>query len=117
MSSFVIAAPEVLAAASQDFAGIGSAIRAANAAAAGSTTRVLAAAGDEVSAAISDVFGGYAQQYQALSARAALFGEQFVQAVHWAAGAYAGAEAANVSPLQALVQQAQSLAVFSPWGT
>jgi hypothetical protein len=48
MSSFVIASPEVLASASQDLSGIGSAIRAANVAAAPSTTSVVAAAGDGV---------------------------------------------------------------------
>jgi hypothetical protein len=41
--SFVIASPDVLASASSDLAGIGSAIREANAAAAGSTTSVVAA--------------------------------------------------------------------------
>ncbi len=57
MSSYVIALPEGLATASSDLTGIGSAIRAANAAAATSTTQVLAAGGDEVSAAIAALFG------------------------------------------------------------
>ena len=50
--SFVIAAPEMVASAASDLAGIGSMISEANGAAATSTTVVIAAAGDEVSAAI-----------------------------------------------------------------
>jgi hypothetical protein len=63
MSSFVFASPDVLASASRDLTGIGSAIRAANAAAAGSTTGIAAEAGDEVSAAVSALFGGYGRQF------------------------------------------------------
>jgi hypothetical protein len=66
--SSVIAGPEALAAASAHLGEIGSAVRQATAAAAYSTTQVLPAAQDEVSAAISARFGDYAQEYQALSA-------------------------------------------------
>ncbi|WP_016720276.1 PE domain-containing protein, partial [Mycobacterium tuberculosis] len=45
--SFVVAAPEVVVAAASDLAGIGSAIGAANAAAAVPTMGVLAAGADE----------------------------------------------------------------------
>ncbi len=79
--SFVVAAPEVVVAAASDLAGIGSAIGAANAAAAVPTMGVLAAGADEVSAAVADLFGAHAQAYQALSAQAALFHEQFVHAM------------------------------------
>ncbi len=79
MSSFVLVSPEVVGTASSDLTGIGSAIRSANAAAAGSTTSVLAAAQDEVSAAVSQVFGNYAREFQSLSAQATLFHDQFVQ--------------------------------------
>ena len=103
MSPFVLISPEVVTTASSDLNGIGSAIRSANAAAAGSTTSVLAAAQDEVSAAISKLFGGYAQEFQSLSAQAALFHEQFVQSLTSGAGAYASAEAANSDPLTTLV--------------
>ena len=70
MSSFVMVSPEVLSAASSDMSGIGSAVRSAHAFAAGSTTSVLAAAGDEVSAAVSELFDGYAREYQAVAAQA-----------------------------------------------
>jgi len=111
MSSFVIAQPEVMAAASSDLTGIGSSISAANAAAAPATTSVVAAAEDEVSAVISELFGGYARQYQALSAQVALFHEQFVQALSSGGLAYAAAEAANALPLQGVEQGLQSLIV------
>ena len=64
--SFVSVAPEMVAAAAADLAGIGSAISAANAAAAVPTTEVVAAAADEVSAAIAALFGAHAQEYQAI---------------------------------------------------
>ena len=62
---------------------------------------VLAAGADEVSAAITTIFAAHAQAYQALSAQAATFHQQFVQLMHAGAGSYASAEAANASPLQA----------------
>jgi PE family len=73
MSSFVIIGPEALAAASTDLTDIGSAIRAAATAASPSTTQLLPAAADEVSAPIAALFGTHAQQYQALSEKASAF--------------------------------------------
>ncbi|SPM28020.1 Mycobacterium terramassiliense ORFan [Mycobacterium terramassiliense] len=99
--SFVIAAPETVAAAASDLARIGSTISAANAAAAAPTASVLPAAADEVSAAISSSFGSYAQRYQALSAQVAAVHNEFVQLLRGGAQQYAAAEAANASPLQA----------------
>ncbi|RFZ13576.1 PE family protein [Mycobacterium marinum] len=98
--SFVVASPEYVAAAASDLADIGSALSTANAAAA-PTIEVLAAGADEVSAAIAAFFGAHAQSYQALSEQASAFHLQFVQAMTAGAGAYAGAEAVNASPLQA----------------
>jgi hypothetical protein len=93
----------MVAEAAGSLAGIGSAINGANAAAA-STTQLLPAASDEASGATSALFGGYAQEYQALSAQMALFHDQFVQALTSGAGMYAVTEAANASPLQTLEQ-------------
>ncbi|WP_152408445.1 PE family protein, partial [Mycobacterium tuberculosis] len=59
--SFVIAAPEAIAAAATDLASIGSTIGAANAAAAANTTAVLAAGADQVSVAIAAAFGAHGQ--------------------------------------------------------
>ena len=102
--SYVIAAPDMLAASAADVAGIGSSLSEANTAAAASTTRVIAAAEDEVSAAIASLFSGHAQAFHALSAQAADFHSQFVQALNAGARAYASSEAANAGPLQTLAQ-------------
>src|SRR5271166_4424510 len=99
--SFVIAAPELVTAAATDLASLGSALSAANAAAATQTTGVLAAAEDEVSAAIASMFSAHGQGFQALAGQAAAFHEQFVQAVTAGAGSYVGAEAANVAAFTA----------------
>ena len=67
--SFVIAVPEFVASAATDLSNIGSGLSAANAAAVAPTTAVVAAAGDEVSAAIASLFSGHAKEFQALGAR------------------------------------------------
>ena len=97
--SYVIAAPEMMAAAAGDLATIGSDLRAAHTAAAAQTTGMLAAAEDEVSAAIAAVFSAHGQGFQALGAQAAAFHAQFVQALKSSAGPYASVEAANLSAL------------------
>ena len=98
--SFVAAAPEIMTSAAKDLADIGSALTAANRAAVTQTTGVLSAAEDEVSAAIAALFSAHGQGFQALSAQAAAFHDQFVQALTAGAGSYVGAEAANASLLQ-----------------
>lgn len=102
--SCVIAAPEMITAAAADLAAMGSAVTAANAAVAGPTAAVPAAGTDEVSAAIAALFSSHGQDYQALSTKMAVLHDQFVRASTAAAGSYVGAEAANVSPLQAVEQ-------------
>jgi hypothetical protein len=75
MSSYLIAAPEALATASADLTGIGEAIRKATSAAAPSTTSVVAAAEDEVSALISKLFGSedrYGRTFRGRCSRAPL---------------------------------------------
>ena len=57
---------------------------------------------------ISKLFGGYGQEFQALSAQAGLFHGSFLQALTSGRNAYAAAEAANASPLQAVMQTAQA---------
>ncbi|HYQ34693.1 MAG TPA: PE family protein [Mycobacterium sp.] len=68
-----MAVPEFVASAATDLSNIGSGLSVANAVAAAPTTAVVAAAGDEVSAAIASLFSGHAKGFQALSARAAAF--------------------------------------------
>jgi PE family len=113
--SHVIAAPEMMTAAARDLSNIGSALTAAKAAAAAPTTGVLAAAADEVSAAIAALFSAHGQGFQALGAQAAAFHEKFVQALTATAGSYAGAEAANVSALMANPAASSAAALVAPW--
>lgn len=87
--------PELVGQAAGQLQDIGSALRAAHAAAAGPTTSVAAAAGDEVSAAIAALFSGHAQQYQALNAQAAAFHAQFTSLLNAGAASYLGTELAN----------------------
>src|SRR5208337_1286021 len=100
--SYLVAAPEFLASAATDLGNIGSTLSEASAAAATQTTGVLAAAEDEVSAAIAAVFSAHGQGFQALGAQAAAFHDQFVQALSGAGSSYVLAEAANIAPLQAV---------------
>jgi hypothetical protein len=104
--SFVRASTDLIGNAATDLAGIRSALsvaNAANAAAAGPTAQIQAAAADEISAAIATLFGSHAHAYQAFSAQATAFHDQFVQTLEGAGNAYAAAEAANASPLQSLL--------------
>jgi len=113
--SFVIAAPEMMTAAASDVASIGSTLSAANAAAAAPTSGIVAAAGDEVSAAIAALFSRHAQAYQALGAQAAAFHEQFVQALSAGAASYVGAEGANVATFTANPAASAAAALVAPW--
>jgi hypothetical protein len=94
MSSLSIA-PDLVAAASGNLENLGSALRSANAAAASQTTAIAAPAADEVSAAITALFGAHAQEFQALSAKAAAFHDGFVNLLSGGAAQYVSSEAAN----------------------
>jgi hypothetical protein len=93
MSSLMVV-PDAVGQAAGRLETIGSALNAAHATAAGPTTGVLAPAADEVSAAITALMNSSAQEFQALSARAAMFHSQFVGLLNAGAGAYASTEAA-----------------------
>ena len=107
--SYVMAAPEMIAAAATDVAAVGSTLSAAHMAAAAPTVAVIPAAADEVSASIAHLFSRHAQDYHALAGQAAAFHEQFVQHLTASAGSFASAEAANVSLLQPLTASAASI--------
>ncbi|MGA8253177.1 MAG: PE family protein [Mycobacterium sp.] len=98
--SFVVAATEAVASAAQDLTNIGSTIDAAGAVAGASTRGELAAAADQVSVAVGQMFSEHADAYQGIRAQIADFHQQFVQAISAAGQAYATAEAQNASPLQ-----------------
>ncbi|OBI11701.1 PE family protein [Mycobacterium sp. E2327] len=97
--TYVIAEPQMMASVAAEIEGIGSAFSAATAAAAAPTSGVAAAAGDEVSAAIADVFGTFGQDYQALVAQFEAFHNQFQQTLASAGFAYAETEAAVAATL------------------
>jgi hypothetical protein len=102
--SVLVVAPAALAAAAANLESIGSALTAANAAAAVPTTGLAAAGGDEVSAALSTLFAEFGEEYQAVSLQANTFYLQFVQSLNFGSGSYVAAEAANTSVLQTIEQ-------------
>ncbi|OBI41195.1 PE family protein [Mycobacterium sp. E796] len=94
--SFVSVVPASASEAARTLAGIGSELNAARSSAALPTTGVVAAAQDQVSIAVAEVFGDFGQEFQALSAEAQAFHEQFVGKLAAGLGQYLSAEAANV---------------------
>src|ERR1700677_2202254 len=103
--SFVIAVPEMAVSAASNLTSLGSMISEANAAAVAPTTGVIPAAADAVAAAIASLVSSHARDFQALSAQAAAFHAQFVQALAGAGNSYAATEAANASLLLKVVEQ------------
>jgi hypothetical protein len=93
--SFVTTQPQTLTEASNDLQAIGSALSGRNAAAAGPTTGVVPAGGDEVSSLTTAQFVAHAQMYQAVSAQAGAVHEMFVTTLAASAASYAATEAAN----------------------
>lgn len=94
--SFVVAMPELIQGAAQDLAGIRSSLAEATAAATGPTTGVAAAAEDEVSIALASLFGNFGAEFQAVSAQAQVFHQEFLGLINAGANAYLGTEVANV---------------------
>jgi hypothetical protein len=94
--SFVNVVPEAVSGAAKALEGIGSQLSAASSAAAAPTTGIAAAAQDEISVAISNLFGGFGRDFQALSAEAQAYQAQFAGALSAGANRYMSAEAANV---------------------
>src|SRR3954463_16493838 len=100
--SFVLVGVEQLAAAAADASTIEATLTRANGAAALPTTQLFVAAGDEVSAAIAELFGDYGRAYQRASAGLAQANIRFARLLSTAQTSYASTEAASVSSLQAL---------------
>jgi PE family len=93
--SLLSVVPDIVTAASGNLQNIGSAVRTANAAAAALTTAIAAPAADEVSGAITALLGTHAQEFQALSAKAAAFHGEFANLLNGGAAQYLSTEAAN----------------------
>jgi hypothetical protein len=98
--------PDSLTAATGNLQHIGAGLRAANAAAATQTTAIAAPATDEVSAAVTALLGTHAEQFQALSARAAVFHDDFVNLLNGGAARYVSTETANAQQALASVANA-----------
>lgn len=107
--SFVIAAPEAVEAAAGDLAEIRASLADVAASVAGPTTELAPAAADEISAAISAMFGDFGQKFQWLSAQAQAFHAEFISLINAGAGAYASTEIANA-------EQALAHVVSAPGG-
>lgn len=90
--SFLFAAPEALAAAASDLAGIGSTLSTANGAASATTAAVVAPAADGVSAQVAAFLSEHGLGYQQVSAQIAKVHDQFVQTLSAGANAYSAAE-------------------------
>lgn len=95
--SFVTIVPELLSTAAGNLQSVGSAVAAENAAALPSTTGLIPAAADEVSALTAMQFAAHAHLYQAVSAQAAAIHQMLVTVLHASAGSYAATEAANTA--------------------
>ncbi|KQH76283.1 hypothetical protein AO501_29100 [Mycobacterium gordonae] len=93
--SFVITSPEALAAAAATLRALGSGLAAENAAAAASTTGVIPAAADQVSALLATQFGAYGTLYQQVNAQAQAVHDMFVTVLGASAGSYGTAESSN----------------------
>jgi PE family len=93
--SFVITHPDALATAAGHLNGVGSPLAAQNVAAAAATTRLPAAAADEVSALTATQFSAHAALYQAVSGEATAIHEMFTSVSGAGATSYAATEAAN----------------------
>ncbi len=95
--SFVITQPDLLTTAATQWAGLDTAMRQENSVAAAPTLGAPPPAADEVSAMTAARFAAHAQQYQAISARAAALQQLFIDTLRSNADAYAATEAANAS--------------------
>lgn len=95
--SFVTADLDLVSAATGQLDGIRSALGQAAASASGPTTGIAAAAQDEVSAAVSQAFGKYGQEFQALSTQASAFHAEFTRLINGSAASYLSAEIANAA--------------------
>jgi hypothetical protein len=101
--SFLFAAPDALAAAASDLAGIGSTLSTANGAASAVTAAVAAPAADGVSAQVAAFLSQHGLGYQQVSEQIAKVHEEFVQTLSAGANAYTAVEANTAQTLASAV--------------
>ncbi len=114
--SLLSIAPDLVSAASGNLENLGAALRSATTAAAVQTTAIAAPAADEVSAAVTALFGMRGQEFQALSAKAAAFHDEFVNLLNGGAAQYLSTEVANArqTVMNALSTTGPGAAAASP---
>lgn len=106
--SFVVAGAEQIAAAVADVTSIGTAVTRANIAAALPTTELLAAAEDEVSAAIARFFGDHGLAYISTSDWVAQTQTRFAQLLSFAQTSYTDTEAAITASMRGPIGAAEA---------
>lgn len=106
--------PQIITTVAADIDSIGSTIRAASAAAAAPTSGLLAAAADEVSAAIANLFGAHGQQFQAMVGQVEAYAGRFQQSLAAAANAYVQTENAAAAALTGALGVAAAPAALPP---
>ncbi|GAB3019955.1 PE family protein [Mycobacterium bourgelatii] len=114
--SFVSVVPDIISSAAGNLASIGNALTEANVAAAIPTFGLGVMGADEISAAVKAAFAAHAEQYQAVSAKASAFHEEFVRTLSSGLNAYVTTEFANVEQglAKALNAPVQSLLGAGP---
>ena len=93
----LVTQPDLMSTAAADLAEIRSAIGAASTTTAGPTTGLVAAAGDEISAAVAKLFSAYGQEARALIDQASAFHDEFTRVLAAGGFAYAETEIANAA--------------------
>ncbi|MHA7648867.1 PE family protein [Mycobacterium sp. ML4] len=93
--SYLVSTPAQITAAAGNLDSIGSTLQEATAAASAPTTGIAAAAADEVSTAVSELFTNFGREFQALSSQASSYHAEFVRLLDGGAAAYTSAEIAN----------------------
>ncbi|WP_310786297.1 PE family protein [Mycobacterium sp. Z3061] len=120
--------PDAVATASSNLESVGSALRSASDAAVRRTTAIAPPAADEISSAITRLFGSHGQEFAAVNARASAFHAEFVKLLNGGALQYVNAEIANaqqtlssllggasvVNPAEAISQTSSISTPFGP---
>jgi hypothetical protein len=101
--SFVNVTPQAVEAAATDLSAIGSTFEEATSFASASTTSIMPAAADEVSAAISALFNTHGAEFQALAQQAQQFHREFVQTLSQSSAAYQATDLNAAGPLRQAV--------------
>nr|WP_082978310.1 PE family protein [Mycobacterium gordonae] len=126
--SLLTVVPDAVATASSNIESMGSSLRSASDAAVRSTTAIAPPGADEISSAITSLFGTHGQEFAAVNARAAAFQAEFVKLLNGGALQYVNAEIANaqqalsslfggagvVNPAEAVSQTSSISTPFGP---